>query len=103
MKLWRAFLTRHDIMAVMTIETTTRIWREGKTFIAHALPLDVASAGDTPKTAQRALREAVELFIATARERGTLQEVLEECGYTLENGKWVAPRIVAQQQELLAV
>jgi predicted RNase H-like HicB family nuclease len=87
----------------MTIETTTRIWREGQQFIAHALPLDVASSGDTPDAARKALQEAVELFIATARGHGTLDEVLEECGYTLENGKWVAPQIVAEQREVLAV
>jgi predicted RNase H-like HicB family nuclease len=87
----------------MTIETTTRIWREGKQFIAHALPLDVASAGDTPDTARQALREAIELFLATAREQGTLQEVLEECGYTFDGDKWIAPPIVAQQQDLMAV
>ncbi|HEX3355951.1 MAG TPA: hypothetical protein VHS31_03125 [Tepidisphaeraceae bacterium] len=87
----------------MNIETTTRVWREGKQFIAHALPLDVASAGDSPEAARRALQEAVELFIATAREQGTLDDVLEECGYTLQGDKWVAPQIVAQQQDVLAV
>src|SRR3954452_16061697 len=64
----------------MTIETTTRIWKEGTQYIAHALPLDVASAGSTADEARRALQEAVELFIATARTQGTLDEVLEECG-----------------------
>jgi predicted RNase H-like HicB family nuclease len=87
----------------MTIETTTRIWREGKYFIAHALPLDVSSAGDTPEAAQKALHEAVELFVSTAREQGTLDEILEECGYTKQNGQWVAPQIVAQQQDRVAV
>jgi predicted RNase H-like HicB family nuclease len=62
----------------MNIETTTRVWREGKQFIAHALPLDVASAGDTPEAARRALQEAVELFINTARDHGTLGDILSE-------------------------
>jgi predicted RNase H-like HicB family nuclease len=66
----------------MTIETTTRIWREGKHFIAHAMPLDVSSAGDTADDAKRAIQEAVELFITTAKAHGTLEELLEECGYT---------------------
>ncbi|MGD0539881.1 MAG: hypothetical protein ABSB33_00045 [Tepidisphaeraceae bacterium] len=87
----------------MTIETTIRIWREGKQYIAHALPLGVSSAGDTPEAARAALGEAVSLFIATARERGTLDEVLEECGYTSDGDKCVAPNVVTQKQELLAV
>jgi predicted RNase H-like HicB family nuclease len=77
----------------MTIETTTQIWREGKHYIAHALPLDVSSAGDTPGQAQAALHEAVGLFINTARKHGTLDEVLEECGYVSRQGQWVAREI----------
>jgi predicted RNase H-like HicB family nuclease len=87
----------------MTIETTTRIWREGRHYIAHALPLDVASAGDTPDEARDALREAVELFITTARQQGTLEDVLEECGYILDGANWVAPALVAERREVLAV
>ncbi len=87
----------------MTIETTIRIWREGEQYIAHALPLDVSSAGDSPEAARSALGEAVSLFISTAREQGTLDEVLEECGYTSVGDGWVAPNLVTQKQELLAV
>ena len=87
----------------MTIETDIRIWREGKHYIAHALPIDVSSAGDTPDSARKALLEAVELFVATARQHGTLDEILEECGYTRDKDRWVAPQIVAQQQDLLPV
>jgi predicted RNase H-like HicB family nuclease len=87
----------------MTIETTIRVWREGTQFIAHALPLDVASAGDTPEAARRALHEAVSLFIETAREQKTLDDVLEECGYTFDGSAWIAPKVVAQDQERLAV
>ena len=87
----------------VTIETTTQIWREGKQYVAHALPLDVSSAGETPEAAQAALHEAINLFISTAREHGTLDEVLEECGYVLQQGKWTAPQIVAEKKDLVAV
>ncbi len=60
----------------MEIEYSIRIWREGKQFIAHAMPLDVASSGVTPDAVRLALREAVDLFIATAEEHGTLNDVL---------------------------
>ena len=87
----------------MTIDIDIRIWREGKHYIAHALPLDVSSAGDSPEAARAALQEAVDLFISTARAHGTLNEVLEECGYVVENGRWVAPQIVSHQQASLPV
>src|ERR1039458_8103140 len=61
----------------MDIDYTVQIWREGSQFIAHAMPLDVASSGTTPQAARAALDEAVKLFIKTAKQHGTLTEVLE--------------------------
>jgi len=68
-----------------------QVWREGTHFVAHAMPLDVMSAGDTPEHARQALDEAVRLFIVTASEHGTLHEVLEEAGYLYQDGEWRAP------------
>ena len=62
------------------IEYTVQVWQEGKQFVAHAMPLDVMSCGSTPAASQ-ALREAVELYLVTSAEVGTLAEVLEEAGY----------------------
>ena len=87
----------------MTLETTIRIWREGAQYVAHAMPIDVSSAGPTPQAGRAAVREAVELFIATAREHGTMQEVLEECGYVANGDRYNAPAIIEHQQDLLAV
>ena len=68
----------------MNIEYTVQIWKEGNQYIAHAMPLDVMSSGITPEEAKRAVKEAVDLFIATAKEMGTLNDILEECGYRRE-------------------
>jgi len=65
----------------MRIDYTVQIWREGGQYIAHAMPLDVASAGETPEGARQAVDEAVRLFLATAAEHGSLEEVLEDAGY----------------------
>jgi predicted RNase H-like HicB family nuclease len=59
----------------MEIDYTVQIWREDNQFIAHAMPMDVASSGSTPATARLALKEAVSVFIATAEEMGTLDQV----------------------------
>ena len=50
--------------------------KEGKQYVAHAMPLDVASSGPTPAKARTALKEAVDLFLKTAQEAGTLEQVL---------------------------
>jgi len=68
----------------MDIEYTINILSEGDQFVAHALPLDVMSSGKTPEEARKALYEAVELFLDTAAEMGTLDEILLETGYEFE-------------------
>jgi predicted RNase H-like HicB family nuclease len=75
----------------MEIDYTVQIWREGNQFIAHAMPLDVASFGASPQAARAALDEAVKLFIATARQHGTLAEVLEDAGYERNGAQWRSP------------
>ncbi len=75
----------------MQIDFTIQIWKEGEQFIAHALPIDIASSGPTPELARQALDEAVSLFLRTAFENGTIQEVLEDAGYVLEAGSWRSP------------
>ena len=75
----------------MEIDYTVQIWREGQQFIAHAMPLDVASSGDTPQAARLALEEVVKLFIKTARDHGTLDAVLEDAGYEHDGPGWRSP------------
>ena len=69
----------------MNIEYTAHIWQEGTQFVAHAMPLDVMSAGRTPEQARQALDEAVRLFLATAADMNTLEDVLQEAGYETAN------------------
>ena len=64
----------------MNIDYTVQVWQEGKQFVAHAMPLDVMSSGSTPDAARAALYEAVDLFLTTAAEMDTLDEILEEAG-----------------------
>ena len=73
----------HLLEMPMTVETTAQIWREGQQFVAHAMPIDVMSSGPTPEAARTALDNAVRLFIETARDMGTLNDVLVGCGYNL--------------------
>lgn len=87
----------------MEIDYTVHIWKEGRQFIAHAMPLDVMSSGETPDAARAALDEAVRAFLLTARDIGTLEEVLRESGYELSDGVWVAPAWVAIEKHSTAL
>jgi predicted RNase H-like HicB family nuclease len=73
----------------INVEYTTQIWQEGDQFVAHAMPLDVMSSGKTLEEARQALAEAIQLFLITAADIGTLDEVLQEAGYELRQGNWV--------------
>ncbi len=75
----------------MRIDYTVQVWRENGQFIAHAMPLDVASSGSTPEAARKAVDEAVQLFLATAAEHGTLKEVLQDAGYRRTAKTWHGP------------
>jgi predicted RNase H-like HicB family nuclease len=85
------------------IEYTVQIWKEGSQYVAHAMPLDVMSSGDTPEGARRALDEAVHLFLMTALDAGTLDDILQEAGYEFRNGKWVGPSWVAIERHSAVV
>jgi predicted RNase H-like HicB family nuclease len=87
----------------MNIEYNVQIWQEGKQFVAHSMPLDIMSSGETPEQARQALYEAVDLFLETAAEMGTLTEVLEECGYESQQGKWTGPIWIAVERHLASL
>jgi len=78
----------------LNIEFIIHVWQEGNQFIAHAMPLDVMSSGNTPDEAKKALDEAVHLFVQTA----TLDEILDECGYECRKGTCIAPTWIATER-----
>jgi len=65
----------------MNLDLTLYLSKEGPQYVAHAMPLDVVSSGPTPEAAREAVYEAVRAFLLTAADAGTLDEVLEDCGY----------------------
>ncbi len=87
----------------LSIEYTVQMWREGKQVVAHAMALDVMSAGNTPEEARLALDEAVGLFLKTASEIGTLEQVLEDAGYVLRDDAWEGPAWVGVERHTLSV
>ena len=66
----------------MEIQFTARIFKEGRTFVAHALELDVSTCAGSQEKAIRNLKQAARLFLEEARRMGTLQQILEEAGYS---------------------
>lgn len=80
------------------VQFTVRIFKEGRTFVAHVPELDISSCGDTETEARQNIRDAVFGFLETAKESGTLKDILEESGYRLENGHWREPELIGVEQ-----
>jgi predicted RNase H-like HicB family nuclease len=72
------------------------IKQEDKGYSVICPELNVASQGETFEEAIINIKEAVELYIETAEELGTLDEVLEQLGLTKEDlkKKSLIPRVV---------
>ena len=59
-------------------------------FIASCKPLDVFTQGTTMANAEQNIIEALDLFLSTCAEMGTLEQVLNACGFKPEKNS-VAP------------
>jgi predicted RNase H-like HicB family nuclease len=88
---------------MMNIDYTIQILQEREEFIAHAYPLDVTSSGQTVEEAKLALNEAVHLFLVTAADMGTLDDVLEEAGYQFTQNNWISPTWVSFERQAIKV
>ena len=85
----------------MEIQFTTRIFKEGRSFVAHALELDVCSCGGTKEKALRNLKETVRLFLEEAEKMGTQEQILEEAGYSKTKQKIASPKFISVQRVTL--
>jgi len=85
----------------MDIQITTRIFKEGRMFIAQALELDISSCGGSKEKALRNLKEAVRLFFEEAEKMGTLDQILQESGYTRSKQRIASPKPISVQRVTL--
>ena len=82
----------------MEIQFTTRIFKEGRTYVAHALELDVSSCAGNKEKAIKNLKQAVRLFLEEAEKLGTLDQILEEAGYSKDKRKLAPPKFISVQR-----
>lgn len=85
------------------IQLNVQVWKdkETDTYIAFVPQLDVASCGRTIDEARKNIRDAIEGFLESAQDMGTLQEILDEAGFTFED-EWKAPEILLTERMRLA-
>ena len=87
----------------MEIQFTTRTFKEGRSFVAHAIELDVSSCGGTKERALKNLKQAVRLFLEEAEKMGTLRQILEESGYNRKGERVRGREFISVQRVTLPV
>jgi predicted RNase H-like HicB family nuclease len=70
---------------MMTFKLPIKVEEKDGWFISSCSILDVFSQGETLEIAKKNIIETLKIFFASCYERGTLEEVLKECGFELSN------------------
>jgi predicted RNase H-like HicB family nuclease len=72
-------------------------FKEKNTFIAYSQALDLSTSGRTLEEAQKNFTEALDIFIEECAEMGTLEDVLETCGWSKVPKKgWAPPTYIGE-------
>lgn len=82
----------------MYLPLKIEIFKEGDVYVAVSPQLNVSSFGETVEEARASLREAVAAFIEECQAMGTLDEVLEEAGFSRRNEDWEPRRLVLEDR-----
>jgi predicted RNase H-like HicB family nuclease len=85
------------------IAYTVHTFKEGGTYVAYVPELDLSSCGATNDEARKNIRDAVQGFLETSADMGSLDWVLEESGYSKKGDSWLAPEFVALDREMASV
>ena len=87
----------------MEILARIEIFREGDLYVALVSELNVSSFGETIEEAKESIKEALEAFLEECERMGTLEDVLEESGFSKLHGSWEARKPVIETDLALAV
>src|SRR5512138_3530939 len=66
----------------LSFKLPIKITKRKKWFTASCPALDIVTQGDTEEQARKNIGEALHLFLRSCIERGTLDSVLKQCGFT---------------------
>jgi len=87
----------------MKISVRIEIFKEGDVYVALSPELNVSSFGETVEDAKKSIKEAIEAFIEECERMGTLEDVLEESGFSKANDSWASRKPVAEEDLAFAL
>ena len=68
---------------VFEVKLPATVKKKAAHWVSSCPVLDVFSQGSTEEEARKNLEEALRLFLLSCYERGTLEDALKECGFSL--------------------
>ena len=92
-------------MAYINASIPVLFFEEGNKIVAYSPALDISSCGDTEEHARSRFAELVSIFLEELKEMGTLNDVLEECGWRRVSTKrtWSPPVYKQTKNELIKI
>ena len=95
---WRTGVRPMDIgdRIRVEIDLSVRFYKGSVGCVSCCPALDVYSQGDTKEEALSNLREAVQLFISSCYERGTLADVLKDSGFIVSPDEGAKPESIVE-------
>ena len=88
----KAAIAEEGITIQLSMHLPMKIIKKKRLYVSCCPILDVYSQGDTAEEAKHNLIEAITLFAISCFERGTLEEVLKDCGFTTRPGTFTYPK-----------
>ena len=68
-------------MKVLSTKLQVHIFKEGNQFIAYCPAFDISTSADTFDEVKKNFEELLDVFIKEVMQKGTLEEVLLDCGW----------------------
>jgi predicted RNase H-like HicB family nuclease len=85
------------------LSVRVEIFREDDIYVALSPELNVSSFCETIEEAKSAIKEAIEAFIEECEVMGTLDDILEEAGFTKNLDMWISRSPIAEERIALAM
>jgi predicted RNase H-like HicB family nuclease len=87
----------------MNISVKIEIFKEGDVYVGLSPELDVSSFGETIEDAKKSIKDAIVAFVEECQKMGTLEDILEESGFSKINDSWESRKPVTEEDIAVAV
>ena len=77
--------TMRTVLTPIALNLPLLFLKERRTYIAYTPALDLSASGSTPQKAKENFQTVLRLFIEELLEHGTLEEVLKERSFVLDD------------------